>query len=282
MLRKKRERCTPLDDAQRPVYRCVTHPRLQALLVVLVAKTGCLPAPRKRRLGRRGVLVLIPAVLVRRPAILLGLGAVLLRLPEKLLRLAIKLVGNLLSCLGDLPQLLGVLADGLLICLGRRVDPSVLEPPVMLIRHLQVFAGQLIENVSGRLRRLRSTPYGSDSHPLALFEALTGREDVDALAPALSGLSGRSQGAGVGVAAVRRRGLKLPKLLGLKASLRADTAGSHGRSLAHAGLTDETRDLLTCLLDAAGVLLHCRPELGIVDMLTKKVQLGPCRKVVAS
>src|SRR5690606_17228587 len=116
-------------------------------------------------------------------------------LPAKLMRLTRKLLGDKLTGLRNLTQHLRVLADRLLIRLGRSVHALALEPAVVLIRHLQMFARELVKDVARRLGRLGSAPDGGDGHPLALFQTLTGYQDIGALDPgvrALHGLSARA------------------------------------------------------------------------------------------
>ncbi len=102
-----------------------------------------------------------------------------LRLSKKRLGLAGVRLGRLLPGLRDLAEFVAVFRGRLVIRFGRSVDPPLLEPPVMLVRHLQVFAGQLIKEVAGGLGRLPSLPLtGATARRLKSFSASPGDQDV--------------------------------------------------------------------------------------------------------
>src|SRR5690606_5901106 len=138
----------------------------------------------------------------------------------------------------------------------------------MLVRHLQVFAGQLIQGVAGGLGRLRRAPHGCDGKVLKILQGLARGQDADALAALPEGSRRRAV-----LLAIGWSRLELGKLL----------AGLVGRLHAPMGvvplkpralLAEKACHLLAHLQEAAGMLLQHRAKLGVLNVLAEKLQLG--------
>src|SRR5690606_27428940 len=175
------------------------------------------------------------------------------------------LLGDLLAGLRDLVQLLVVGLDGLRVGLGRSVQPPLLQPPVILLGHVQVLAGQLLQEAPGRLRRLGGAPHALNGHGFALFEAFPGRENVDGVGALLAGRIAALP-AKIGVLVARPR---LPKTVGLGL-----LAWGHG-------LVQKAVQLLGGLLAPLGVVLERLAQRSVLHALGQPLHFGRQQMVVA-
>src|SRR5690606_29216270 len=188
--------------------------RLGGLLSKLIGLTV-----RLLELGRLAVLALLPVVAVL--CVLAVLAVLTLGAGKGRLGHGTRLLAHLhglLARLGDLVQLLVVGLDGLLVRLGRRVQPPLLQPMVMLLGHVQVLSGQLLQVAPGRLRCFGGAPHALDGHGLAVLEAFAGRQHVKRMDHGVAALAALVQGV-AGIAAARLP-QALPALTGALPALR--------------------------------------------------------------
>src|SRR5690606_16617212 len=266
---KARRRGRLLADLRLGIVLAVLLPQGLALLLAVVERLAVgLPV---LRLAVWRVLGMLPEL--RLPV--LGLRvlvrlAVLVLLVLTLLaaHLHLRHLHGLLARLGDLVELLVVHLDGLLVRLGRGVQPPLLQPPVVLLGHVQMLPGQLLQEASRRLGRLGGAPHALDGHGLALLEALPGCQHVDGVL-ALAGHTGL---------AALARGTHERTLPSLPRGL-PRLGRAHGLGLGYA-VVQEAVQLLGHLLEALGVLLHHRAQVGILHSLGHPQELGPCQVVV--